>query len=172
MGGPHGEAPLRMRFLNAAEFVRPALCAMALICLGPGLSDGGTRPAPQDPRETVPPPRKHPTTGTRGNVVTASERNDGKEVTLSSSDTLEIRLTSVPGTGYGWKLAGLPPEVLRLEEERLDVTGSASPGAAATSILRFVPVSPGKGAIRLVYARPWEKGVPPKKTYTLRVHVR
>jgi predicted secreted protein len=134
-----------MRFLRSAAFVHPLCCTVALTFFG--------SPA-------------------KSKVVTASDSDDGKEVTLSSSQTLEIRLVSVPGTGYGWKLAGPPPEILRLQEERLDVGGSSAPGAPATAVLRFVPLRTGSGTIQLVYVRSWEKGVPPKKTYTLRVRVR
>lgn len=172
------KAPLGYVFLNYAEFVRPRVvavwCATALICLGSPLlsNDKGSRSKSQSARETGPRACKHAALRTGGKVITVGERDDGKEVTLSLSDTLEIRLTSVPGTGYGWKLAGPPPEFLCLEDERLDVGGAAVAGAAATSILRFIPVRPGAKVIKLLYVRSWEKDVPPKKTYTLPVRVR
>lgn len=145
-----------MSFPRFAAFVHPVCCAALLIF-------GGAQERT---------PREHVTPGSKSKVVTVSEADDGKEVTLSSSDILEIRLVSVPGTGYGWKLAGPPPDILRLQEERLDVGGSSTPGAPATAVLSFSAVSPGAGTVRLAYARSWKKGVPPKRTYTLRVRVR
>lgn len=147
---------MRMRFPRFAAFVQPVCCAALLIL-------GGA------PEKT---PREQVTPGSKSKVVTVNEADDGKEVTPSSSDILEIRLVSVPGTGYGWKLAGPPPEILRLEEERLDVGGSSAPGVPATAVLRLTAVSSGAGTVRLAYVRSWEKGVPPKKTYTLPVRVR
>ena len=135
-------------------------------------AESGSRPAEQGSRQSGQSKCQQGVAGKEAKVVTAGERDDSKEVALALSDTLEIRLSSVPGTGYGWKLVGPPPDFLCLDNERLDLGGAAAAGAPAISIFRLVPVRRGTGVIRLHYIRVWEKGVPPKKTYTLPVRVR
>lgn len=108
-------------------------------------------------------------------VVTVNEVKEGAEISLAMGDTLEVRLPSQPGTGYGWQVADPLPAMLRLAEKTLDLGGDqapSAPGASATVVLRFAPVAAGTGNLRLVYARPWEKDLLPKKTYTLHVRVR
>jgi inhibitor of cysteine peptidase len=109
-------------------------------------------------------------------IVTSTEDKNGQEISLVMGDSLEVRLASQPGTGYGWQLAGPLPAVLRLVEKALDLGGGGqapnAPGASATAVLRFASVEAGTGELRLVYARPWEKESAPKKTYTLHIRVR
>ena len=109
-------------------------------------------------------------------IITITENKDGQEISLGMGDTLEVRLASQPGTGYGWQVADPLPNVLRLVEKGLDLGGGgqapSAPGALATAVLRFAPVGAGTGDLRLVYVRPWEKEAAPKKTYTLHVRVR
>jgi inhibitor of cysteine peptidase len=109
-------------------------------------------------------------------VITVNEDKDNQEISLGMGDTLEVRLASQPGTGYGWQVTDPLPSVLRLVEKTLDLGGSgqvpSAPGASAAAVLRFAPVGAGAGDLRLVYARPWEKEAVPKKTYTLHVRVR
>lgn len=109
-------------------------------------------------------------------VITVNEDRDNQEISLGMGDTLEVRLPSQPGTGYGWLVADPLPKVLRLVEKALDFGGTgqapSAPGASATAVLRFAPVATGAGELRLVYARPWEKDSMPSKTYKLHVRVR
>jgi inhibitor of cysteine peptidase len=140
----------------------------------PMVSDGHAArlAASQSGQQTAPHSCKQQAKSTDERIVTAGERNNGKEIALSPSETLEIRLPSVPGTGYGWKVAEPLPSFLCLDEQRLDLGRSSTAGAPATSIMRFVALGTGAGAIRLSYVRPWEKDVPPKKTYMLPVRVK
>lgn len=109
-------------------------------------------------------------------IIIGTEEKDGQEISLGMEDSLEVRLVSQPGTGYGWQVAEPVPGVLRLVEKALDLGGGghapSAPGASATAVFRFAPVGAGTGDLRLVYARPWEKESVPKKTYTLHVRVR
>jgi predicted secreted protein len=109
-------------------------------------------------------------------IITVTENKNGQEISLGMGDTLEVRLVSQPGTGYGWQVADPLPGMLRLVEKGLDLGGSgqapSAPGALATAVFRFVPVGAGTGDLRLVYVRPWEKESAPKKAYTLHVRVR
>jgi predicted secreted protein len=113
---------------------------------------------------------------TKKAIITVTEDKDGQEISLGMGDTLEVRLASQPGTGYGWQVAEPLPGVLRLVEKVLDFGGGGqaprAPGAWATAVLRFAPVGAGTGDLRLVYVRPWEKESAAKKTYTLHVRVR
>ena len=109
-------------------------------------------------------------------MITVNENKDDQEISLGMGDTLEVRLASQPGTGYGWQVANPLPSVLRLIEKTLDLGGGgqapSAPGAPATAVFRFAPVGVGTGELRLVYVRPWEKESVPRKSYKLHVRVR
>jgi predicted secreted protein len=108
-------------------------------------------------------------------MIIVNENKDDQEISLGMGDTLEVRLASQPGTGYGWQVASPLPSVLRLVEKTLDLGGGgqvpSAPGAPATAVFRFAPVGVGTGELRLVYVRPWEKESVPKKSYKLHVRV-
>jgi len=151
-----------------------ALFAASVGCVREQTPSGRAPPETPPPKSPAPPPGGEPADPAHagGAVTIATENNDGQDVTLTTADTLEVRLSSVPGTGYGWHISDPVPPVLRLIDEHLDLGGANAPGAAATNILRFTPVSAGEGVLRLAYTRPWEKNVTPKKTYSLHVLVR
>lgn len=108
-------------------------------------------------------------------MITVNDDKNDKEVSLGMGDTLEVRLTTQPGTGYGWQVAEPLPNVLRLLEKTLDLGGGDqvpnAPGAPGTAVFRFAPAGVGTGELRLVYVRPWEKESAPKKSYKLHVRV-
>ena len=105
--------------------------------------------------------------------VVASDSDN--QVELKKGQTLVITLESNPTTGYQW-------EVIKNEESVLQQKGKAefkssntgnrpSSGKSGTETFRFEAQSPGKGTLKLVYHRPWEKEVEPLKTFTLQVKV-
>ena len=109
-------------------------------------------------------------TDERGIVVT--ERENGSRIQISRGAVLTIRLETIPGTGYGWKLMKSETLKLKLIGEELEIAGKSMPGTPAHSVFQFLSEQPGKSTIELQYVRAWEKDVSPRKTYKIEVNTR
>lgn len=94
----------------------------------------------------------------------------GNTVRPHVGDTLVVRLPGNPTTGYRWVIARRPP-TLRLVASRYAPSTPARLGRGGTYIFRF-KVGAGGGPLRLAYLRPWEKGKPPLRSFTLTIHAR
>ncbi len=104
-----------------------------------------------------------------GRTVTVGASSNGKSLKLEKGDRLVVRLRGNPSTGYRWDLVGLPGS-LRRTGSSFEQSKSTPPmvGQGGTFVFRFV-AKPGKGTLRLVYHRPWQKSTPPLRTFALRV---
>lgn len=103
-------------------------------------------------------------------VVTVSEEDSGNQVELREGDTLEVRLESVPGTGFVWE-----PEaeelVILMEEGNPDFESDSDlVGAPAVMVLHFKAIALGEETLRLVYHKPWED-VDPENSFEVDVVV-
>jgi inhibitor of cysteine peptidase len=99
--------------------------------------------------------------------------DNGHEVQLKKSQTLVVTLEANPTTGYSWEVAEpLDEQVLRQLGEPEFKVESDLMGAGGVQILRFEAVNAGKTTLKLVYHRPWEKGVEPLNTFSIQVVVR
>ncbi len=100
--------------------------------------------------------------------------SSGGAVELAPGQLLVVSLPSNPSTGYSWRAELVPPVLKPFggeERKPADVQPGLA-GAGGTSCWRFVAVESGQGELRLVYQRPWEKGVPPAKSVTYQITVR
>jgi len=105
--------------------------------------------------------------------VKATIDDAGREMQLKKGQTLVVTLEGNPTTGYSWEVAEpLDEQVLRQVGEAEFKAESAALGAGGVQILRFETVNAGQITLKLVYHRPWEKGVEPLETYSLQVVVR
>lgn len=98
----------------------------------------------------------------------------GRTITMAVDDTLVVSLISNPSTGFGWSLQDPLPAALRMEGDRQYVppaTKSAVVGAAGSEVFTFRAVEQGTVTLTLDYARPFEKGIPPEKTWAVAVIV-
>ncbi len=99
--------------------------------------------------------------------------DNGREMQLKKGQMLVVTLEGNPTTGYSWEVAGpLDEQVLRQVGEAEFKAESEALGAGGVQILRFEAVNAGKITLKLVYHRPWEKGVEPLETYSIEVVVR
>jgi inhibitor of cysteine peptidase len=106
-------------------------------------------------------------------MIRVTDADNGRMVTLASGDTLVVSLASTPGTGFGWKVAQVDDKVLRDKgAPELIQIPAPMPGAPATQVFRFVATGGGSTGLELDYVRPWERGVPPARTFHLGVTVR
>lgn len=97
--------------------------------------------------------------------------DSGRSVAVSLTETLTLTLTGNPTTGYLWELTALDRDVLATEGEPAFLPDSSLTGAGGRFTFRFTPRRPGTATVRLVYRRPWEKGVEPLQSFDLRVSV-
>jgi C1A family cysteine protease/predicted secreted protein len=95
--------------------------------------------------------------------------DEGGQVELKEGQVLAVSLEGNPSTGYTWELEGAEGKVLRQKGEVEFEPESRLLGAPGKQILRFEALREGQTDLRLVYRRPWEKGVGPAKTFSLRV---
>lgn len=104
--------------------------------------------------------------------VQATIDDNGREVQLKKGQTLVVTLEANPTTGYSWEVAEpLDEQVLRQVGEPEFKQESEALGAGGVQVLRFEAVNAGQITLKLVYHRPWEKGVEPLETYSLQVVV-
>jgi len=105
-------------------------------------------------------------------VIAVSEQEQGSTITLARGAVLEVRLDSVPGTGYRWDTAVQEPSPLRLIEMRdVPLADNKRVGGQQIQLFRFEATRAGEVMLKLRYRRPWERDKPPVKTWSLTVIV-
>ena len=94
----------------------------------------------------------------------------GKTVSLVIGQTLVVKLDAQPGTGYRWELDAKSTNLLALSNAS---QGAASmPGGNETQSLTFIARSAGEGDLTIIYRRPWERGIAPVKTFSVKVIIK
>ncbi len=108
-----------------------------------------------------------------GDIV-LTESDNGRDIEMTTSSVLIVKLSSNPSAGYAWSLAG-DPAPLKLQKSSFRKPKSKSSGmvgAPGTAVFQLAASSAGMTNLTLVYRRSWEYNVPPMKTFTVRVNVR
>lgn len=116
------------------------------------------------------------TGGCRANEIRLDDTHNGMQKELTRDQVLFVTLESNPTTGYSWQVDELDQSILRqVGDSEYKSSAPGNPpvvGAGGTETFRFETVSVGNTTLKLVYRRPWEKDVPPIKTYTIQITVR
>jgi len=115
--------------------------------------------------DTTPPAAADPSL----NEIRLTEEDNGGLAELGEDQTLVISLESNPSTGYSWEVAEINQDVLHQVGETEFEQLSPLLGAPEKQILRFKSVGEGQSTLKLVYRRPWEKGVEPIREYSIQV---
>jgi inhibitor of cysteine peptidase len=97
---------------------------------------------------------------------------NGKTVDLAVGQDLRVSLPGNVTTGFDWAVAGALPSQLTSVTSTYVSSSTGVVGAGGTRTLVFRGAVAGTGTLRLRYARSWETGIAPAKTYTLTVNVR
>ena len=102
-------------------------------------------------------------------VITDPDK--GRSIELSEGQVLEVRLESLPTTGYKWSLDSDSTEKLKLIDQT--ETKPETPGydMPVLQIFKFRAQQTGSGKLHLVYARSWEKSKPPARFYDLDITI-
>ncbi len=107
------------------------------------------------------------------NDVVLTENDNGRDIDLTTNNTLIVKLSSNPSTGYAWSVAGDPaPLKLQKSTFRKSKAKNGMVGASGTAVFQLTASSAGMTNLTLVYRRSWEYNVPPMKTFSVRVNVR
>lgn len=101
--------------------------------------------------------------------VRLNAKDDGGQTELKEGQLLVITLEGNPSTGYIWEVEEGSEKIIRQVGEIEFQPQSALLGAPANEIMRFQAVGAGQSTLKLVYRRPWEKGVQPAKTFSIQV---
>jgi inhibitor of cysteine peptidase len=146
-------APTQRRSLLNARAIWSLVGVLTLVLVA-GLAFLATKPA-----------------GRQLKIITLGEPQAGSQAILQVGDMLQVNLESNPSTGYTWSVESLDPAVLKLVGEPEFHSASSALGASGAVTYRFEAVGAGQATLKMVYARPFEKGVPPLKTFAASVLV-
>ena len=91
-------------------------------------------------------------------------------VSLKVGDTLRVVLPSTPSTGYSWHVAA-SNAILKATASSNTPGAQKSVGAPGRQTLVFTAAAPGRDNLVLDYSRPWEKGKPAARQYSIAVTV-
>ena len=107
-------------------------------------------------------------------TIQKSEKDSGSSLKMNRGDTLEIVLKANPTTGYRWEVASVDSTILKNTgvEYKPDKVPRGIVGSGGKSILRFRATKKGETDLKLIYHRPFEKNVPPVKTFELTIIVK
>lgn len=100
--------------------------------------------------------------------------NEGSQQQLTRGQTLVVTLESNPTTGYTWAVAEVDKKVLAQVGDSVYDSSNTNPnivGAGGTETFRFRAENTGTTTLALFYRRSWETGVPPIKTFNVKVTV-
>jgi inhibitor of cysteine peptidase len=103
----------------------------------------------------------------------ATEAQNGKIMVIEKGASVVISLESNPGTGYGWRIGKNDAAVLKpIGAPVFQRSSHDMPGAPGHQLFKFEARAIGNDTIELGYLRPWEKDVPPLKTFSVMVQVK
>ena len=105
------------------------------------------------------------------NLVQLSEEDKDRNVFLQVGDSLEIVLQGNPTTGYMWNLAPWDRRVLEQVGEYAYKATSDAMGSGGRYTFSFKAIGSGKADLKWSYARPFEKNMPPVKSFEVHCSV-
>jgi predicted secreted protein len=106
-------------------------------------------------------------------VITGADK--GGEVHLKVGDTLEVRLSANPTTGFMWYIEKESTPLLKLVHQtqtEAPESGEGQPvmvGRPVFQVFTFEPRRAGDGVLRLHYVRSWEKPTPDDEQFEIHV---
>jgi predicted secreted protein len=104
-------------------------------------------------------------------TVRLTEADAGSTIKLHPGDILEIALPANPTTGYTWEVRSGAEAVLTQKGVPEFKRDSTLLGAGGLMTFRFDVVAVGDVPLTLIYHRTFEPGVPPLKTFAIKVSV-
>lgn len=101
-------------------------------------------------------------------VVTEKQANTTVQAVVGQP--FIVALQGNPTTGFTWKATAVPAFMAQVGDPVFVSQGaSGTVGAGGVQTFTFTVKSAGQGPLTMVYARPFEKNVPPAKTFAVTV---
>ena len=126
------------------------LCAIFLLCLIPALFIGCAA----------------------GFTHQVTEEQNGSQIQVKLGDNLQVALAGNITTGYAWEIAENNTNLLVLQgEAEYQAEKTNLVGSGGTFLFTFKAIAKGNTSLKLIYRRPFEKGVPPIREYQLTISV-
>lgn len=104
--------------------------------------------------------------------VEVTEPSCEQTMELTVTETKSFLLPGNPTTGFIWQVAECSPVV----EVEVAIQPNNSPrgmvGSPSNTKVSVTGKQAGQGTVKLIYARPWEKGKAPLHTHTVKVNVK
>jgi inhibitor of cysteine peptidase len=144
------------------------------VCVALGAVAGALNAQTGPARPATTPATASAPASTRATELAVTESDNGKTLHLAVGRTAAISVAGNATTGYSWsltKLEGTALEQAGSVEYTPDRARAGMVGTGGTSVARFRAVKSGQATITLGYARPWETGVAPAKSFTVTIVV-
>ena len=112
-----------------------------------------------------------------GGAIKITDADNGKTVAVKTGDTVQVILEGNPTTGYQWT-ATLADKDKAIAQQQGDAayvqqsTDSSVVGAGGTYTFTFKAAVAGQATLTFGYARSFDKGVAPVKTFTVTLTVK
>lgn len=97
-------------------------------------------------------------------MMKLTEKDSGRTVELRTGDELEITVPGNPTTGYVWEVNSLDPTLLK-QDNSLFLHADKSIGSGGLEVIKLHAIGEGRGELKLIYHRPFEKNKLPIKTF-------
>jgi inhibitor of cysteine peptidase len=95
-----------------------------------------------------------------------SPPDDGSRISVTQGDRIVVKLPANVTTGYSWSIAENDPSILLpAGSARYEPPSRPEPGAPGVQIFELRVLGGGTAWLQLVYRRPFEKDVPPARTW-------
>jgi predicted secreted protein len=102
-------------------------------------------------------------------AVTVDETNANTTVALGRGQKLVVQLKANPSTGFDWSVIKAPPALGKPEMGTVPGAGEGAPGLRRLTFTPKDPLPEGEHTVELGYARSFEEGKPPLKTFRFKV---
>lgn len=96
----------------------------------------------------------------------------GIQITAKKGSTFTVPLSGNPTTGYQWSVISITPADAAEFADSAYAPKSGLIGGGGIQTLTFNALKNGQATIVLGYMRPWEKGIQPVQTQTVKVTIR
>jgi inhibitor of cysteine peptidase len=152
------------------------LLAICSACsLNAPVSSPVNSPDPTPVITVVPPSSKPAQLPTQKNVasmseITLSNVDNGKTLTLKPGQTLTLQLTENPTTGYRWSIVPFNDQLLKLTDDRFDLSNSSAMGGGGKRVFTFQATRSGQINLNLNQKREWEDSA--VESFNLTIEVR
>jgi inhibitor of cysteine peptidase len=159
---------MRDRLVLVLTLVVVVAASLALGGCGALLGGPGGEVRPVGPTPATPP--------SDGKMAAGSARlidvDAGTTVELAVGGTLVVDLEENVTTGFSWSVETTPAMLVATGDEQVAAADTGAVGAEGRHIFSWKAAAAGTGELKLVYTRPWEKGVTPEKRFAVTVVVK